>query len=182
MRCGICEGDQDRRVAIDRLIAAGRASNGVERSLRGLYAVKAETVTKHRRHWLGVLPTADADVYRRIAQDQGPRADLASLIVDEVRESIEDGVLKPGIGAGLAAQRIIDHREERQQDRQLAIEMAKLLSGGSKAVPRAIIDVTHERLPEQIVPLADPLRGHLATARPQHAKRTRDTTAEDRPR
>lgn len=183
MKCGICEGDQDRRVSIDRLIAAGRSSTSVERSLKGLYPVKGETVTKHRRHWLGVLPTADRDVYARIAKDQGPSVDLAQLVVDEVRSSIEDGVLKPRIGDGLAAQRIVDHREERQQDRQMAIEMARLLSGGGRAAPRAIIDVTHERLPEQTT-LDPALRGHQPTPYPQQQKRTRglEEPTEDRAR
>jgi hypothetical protein len=163
--CGICTGDQDRRVAVDRLLAAGKAPYRIERELTGLYPVSDRLVSSHREHWIGVLPTGDRDVMERIRRAQPVPVDLASIVRDDVRDRLLDGELRPTVAHGLKAQQMIDHREERQQDRELALGLAAMLAGGQGAVPKHIIDGDYEHLPVAAGDLRA-LRGRVATPVP----------------
>jgi hypothetical protein len=70
--------------------------------------------------------------------------DLAELVRDKTLADVKAGKLKPTLQHGLMAQQMIDKREERAADRQLAIRLAAMLGG---RVPPAgvIIDVTPEQ-------------------------------------
>lgn len=128
-------------MAIDRALAMGKYPELIARELRGLdWAVKAHTISKHRDHWLAKLPTTERDLMKRLEGSYHAKADLAELVRDDVRRRVEDGELRPTVQQGLAAQAMLDRREERAQDRELALGLARLLSGSSTAAPARVID------------------------------------------
>jgi hypothetical protein len=67
--------------------------------------------------------------------------DLAELVRDKTLADVKSGRLKPTLQHGLLAQSMIDKREERAADRQLAIKLAAML-GGMAPPPGVILDVT----------------------------------------
>lgn len=69
--------------------------------------------------------------------------DLAELVRDKTLADVKSGKLKPTLQHGLLAQSMIDKREERAADRQLAIKLAAML-GGSAPPPGVILNVTPE--------------------------------------
>jgi len=70
--------------------------------------------------------------------------DLAELVRDKTLAEVKSGKLKPTLQHGLMAQQMIDKREERAADRQLAIRLARML-GGRTPPQGVIIDVTPEQ-------------------------------------
>ena len=70
--------------------------------------------------------------------------DLAELVRDKTLADVKAGKLKPTLQHGLLAQSMIDKREERAADRQLAIRLAAML-GGTTPPPGVILDVTPEQ-------------------------------------
>jgi hypothetical protein len=73
------------------------------------------------------------------------KPDLATLVRDKTLKEVESGKLKPSLQHGLMAQQMIDKRNERAADRQLAIRIAAMLGG--MAVPVShIIDVSPPEL------------------------------------
>lgn len=67
-------------------------------------------------------------------------ADLAVLVRDEAARRLREGSLTITATHGLQAQGLIDRREEKQQDRQLALNLARLMSGASGAAPLDVIE------------------------------------------
>jgi hypothetical protein len=154
--CHICDGDRDRRIAVDRFIAADLTVSEIDRRLKTMdWDAPHGSVKEHRNHWLKSLPTTDEDVMRRIVGPKSTRdKDLARMVRDETVARIEDGDLLPTIREGLQAQALLDRRDERKQDRELALGLARMLNpgGGRQGPPREVIDVTHtgERQPERL--------------------------------
>ena len=70
--------------------------------------------------------------------------DLAELVRDKTLADVKAGKLKPTLQHGLLAQSMIDKREERAADRQLAIRLAAML-GGTLPTSKVIIDVSPEQ-------------------------------------
>jgi hypothetical protein len=69
--------------------------------------------------------------------------DLAELVRDKTLADVKAGKLKPTLQHGLMAQQMLDKRNERAADRQLALRMAAMMTGSP--VPEGIIvikDVT----------------------------------------
>ena len=74
--------------------------------------------------------------------------DLAELVRDKTLAEVKSGKLKPTLQHGLMAQSMLDKREARAADRQLAIRIAAMLGGGLPG-PGVILNVTpQERLLE----------------------------------
>ena len=71
---------------------------------------------------------------RRVKRVTG---DLAELVRDRTLADVKAGKLKPTLQHGLMAQQMIDKREERAADRQLAIKLARMLGGTDGATARA---------------------------------------------
>jgi hypothetical protein len=139
--CGICVGDPERRMAIDRGLAAGKYPSLISREMRGLdWNTKPDTITRHREHWIAKLPATERDLMARLSGDYRGSTDLAELVRDDVKRRVEDGDLAPTLQHGLIAQQMIDRREERAQDRELAIGLARMLSGGKHEPPARVID------------------------------------------
>jgi len=78
---------------------------------------------------------------RRVRRVTG---DLAELVRDKTLADVKAGKLKPTLQHGLMAQQMLDKREERAADRQLAIRLARML-GGRLPPDGVIIDVTPEQ-------------------------------------
>lgn len=59
---------------------------------------------------------------------------LSELVHEQVRKMVAAGELVPTIKDGLTAERIIEAREKQQDDRKMAIALARLLAGGGQLV------------------------------------------------
>jgi hypothetical protein len=69
--------------------------------------------------------------------------DLARVVRDKAVERLGRGELKPTLRDGLAAQSLLDRREEKQKDRNFMLSLARLMSGSESETPDAVvIDVT----------------------------------------
>lgn len=92
----------------------------------------------------------EAGVKRRQVAKKGQKriqrvtGDLAELVRDKTLADVKAGKLKPTLQHGLMAQSMIDKREERAADRQLAIRLAAML-GGSIPPASVILNVTPEQ-------------------------------------
>jgi hypothetical protein len=93
------------------------------------------TLGKHKREHL----TEDHErlrinaIKRLKAQKKTIKAsgDLASLVRDYVNSAVEQGELTPTLAEGLRAQEMIDRRQEKGADREIALQLAGILGGGA---------------------------------------------------
>lgn len=93
------------------------------------------TLGKHKRDHL----TEDHELKRMNAigrlkkQKKTMKAsgDLAMLVRDFVHSAVEDGELTPSLAEGLRAQEMIDRRQEKGADREVALQLAGILGGGA---------------------------------------------------
>ena len=69
--------------------------------------------------------------------------DVATLVAKRAAEGIKNGELKVNTNHGLSAQKMLDAREDKRRDRELAVNLARMLSG-NMAVPEHLVmrDVT----------------------------------------
>jgi len=161
-------------MAIDRALASGKYPTLIEREMRGLdWPTKSETISKHREHWIARLPATERDLMAQLAGGYAAKPDLAELVRDDVRRRVEDGDLHPTVQQGLIAQQMIDRREERAQDRELAMGLARLLSGSGEHTPARVIDGS-ARAVERLIEGRRPDR--IPVPSPQNRYRTTDTT------
>jgi hypothetical protein len=144
----------------------------------GIKPVKYETILKHIRHTddrplvdvSGGKPplTLEATPSKTLAPHRPPRAakaapvteftpggavDIATIVQRKAAEGIEKGHLMVTTAHGLQAQKMLDTREDKRKDRELAVNIARLLSG-SAGIPAHLIvkDVTPQDVPEDYVP------------------------------
>ena len=66
--------------------------------------------------------------------------DLAAAVRDAAKQRLENGEIRPTLRDGLAAQALLDRREEKQRDRNFMLSLARLTSGSSHEVPAHIIE------------------------------------------
>jgi len=127
MACSI--DNSERAATVNALLASGRTPHYIEGQMRALgQPTKSETVKRHLDNCLGGNPRAGT------ALESGGRmtTDFATAVRDEAARllALEDrGGLKVRTEHGLAAQALLDRRAEKQADRVLMVEMARLLSG-----------------------------------------------------
>jgi hypothetical protein len=57
--------------------------------------------------------------------------DLAGLVRDYVHSAVEEGLMTPTLAEGLRAQEMIDRRQEKGADRDIALTLAGILGGGA---------------------------------------------------
>jgi hypothetical protein len=57
--------------------------------------------------------------------------DLAGLVRDYVHSAVEEGLMTPTLAEGLRAQEMIDRRQEKGADREVALTLAGILGGGT---------------------------------------------------
>lgn len=95
------------------------------------------TLGKHRREHLTTdFEKAKADavkIMERRKKTLKPTAgvDLASLVRDYTFSAVESGELVPTLSEGLRAQEILDRRQEKGADRDLAFTLASILGGAT---------------------------------------------------
>ena len=111
------------------------------------------TLGKHRREHLTTdfeqAKAAAIKVMEKRKNTLKPTSgtDLASLVRDYTFSAIENGDLLPTLSEGLRAQEILDRRQEKGADRDLAMTLASIL-GGSIVVEGIATPVEPELLTE----------------------------------
>lgn len=78
----------------------------------------------------------------RTAAGPGGVDRLSEMVMAKVQELVASGELQPTIKDGLVAERIIDQRKAKQDDRQLAFALGVLQAGGigGFTAPAALIE------------------------------------------
>lgn len=90
-----------------------------------------------------VASTADAP--DAIAEDQVALSDdLAAVVAKKTLRRLASGELVPTLRDGLIAQQLLDRREEKAQDRQFMLSLARALAGGGTATPQTLLPATVE--------------------------------------
>ena len=114
------------------------------------------TLGKHRREHLTTdfeqAKAAAIKVMEKRKNTLKPTSgtDLASLVRDYTFSAIENGELLPTLSEGLRAQEILDRRQEKGADRDLAMTLASIL-GGSIVVEGIATPVEPEMITEETV-------------------------------
>ena len=155
--CTLCN-DPRRRAFVDEHLRLGKSANAIEALSRapaasdmGLSPIKYETIRRHLRHedeFVQAVPEAERMVveqppeatYERVPE--GPvkmTVDVAALVAEKAAAGIADGSLRVTTAHGLQAQRMLDARLDKRRDRELAISLAKMLSGQSMVPGRLIV-------------------------------------------
>jgi hypothetical protein len=119
---------------------------------------KRETLGKHFRICLGGVPPvvdtqAVADASKE-AQTQS-QLDFAAMVQRRATEMLAAGELRVTAQHGLTAQALLDRRAEKQADRDLAVNMARLLSGSIIMTPYEVVearDVTPDGATSRLLP------------------------------
>ena len=100
-------------------------------------AMKAETITAHFRECLdGNLPVITSENYADVQQMRG---DFAILVQRKATEMLEAGTLRVTATHGLQAQALLDKRAEKAADRDVALNIARLLSGAMVPAPMKVV-------------------------------------------
>lgn len=132
--CKVCDDKVARRV-VDEELGKGMSAAAVAKlmTLRG-FSVGAPTVADHRKHApMASVPAAAAQT----------KKDLAILVRDKTFDAVENGEISitdkewRNVQPGLAAQKLLDQRENKRDDHKTAIALAMILSGASSGGPPA---------------------------------------------
>lgn len=118
--CQTCA-DVTRKSVTDAMLAKGLSGAFIAHELTVKMGMKTtpDMVNNHKRHY--VVPIADADAIKA--------KDLAILVRDRTYDAIVAGRLEPNVRDGITAQGLLDRREEKVDDRNTALALARLLSG-----------------------------------------------------
>jgi hypothetical protein len=144
-RCSVCR--HPKKSAIHALIASGMPYADIHTETQKLgLPVKRETIGKHVRLCLGgVKPTLDEATAQDISDESANArdqvsVDFAVMVQKRATELLKSGDLRVTAQHGLTAQALIDRRLEKQADRDLALNMARLLSGAIMMTPMTVIE------------------------------------------
>jgi hypothetical protein len=156
-RCSACK--SPHVVSINTLLAAQASYTSIAAHLLTLgVAMKRDTISAHHRVCLdsnAQISEGDAVLVGGMARDAKSDAerDFASVVQRKAMELLEKGELRVTATHGLQAQGLMDRRVERAADRDLAFNIARLLSGAIIQTPANVIDVTPYELlaPPEIV-------------------------------
>jgi hypothetical protein len=93
------------------------------------------TLGKHKREHLmdkhERLRQQAVDVMKKQSKTIKATGDLANLVRDYVHSAVQDGLMMPTLAEGLRAQEMIDRRQEKGADREVALTLAGILGGGA---------------------------------------------------
>jgi hypothetical protein len=161
-RCPVCK--SEHKAQIHALIASKMPLADIHLATQKMgRGIKRETLGKHIRVCLGgVRPQLDEDAAQGVfdaskkAQTQA-ELDFATLVQARAAKLLAAGELRVTASHGLAAQALIDRRVEKQADRDLALNMARLLSGSIVMTPMEVVegrmvDVTPGELTDGLAP------------------------------
>jgi hypothetical protein len=141
-RCSVCSSPY--KAQIHALLAAKMPMRDIHAETQKMgRGYKRETIGKHLRICLnGIVPVVDAQaVYdaSKEAKTQG-EIDFATLVQRRAAQMLNDGQLRVTASHGIQAQALLDRRVEKAADRDLALNMARLLSGSIAMPPMTVID------------------------------------------
>jgi hypothetical protein len=164
-RCPVCK--SPHRAQIEALKATKMPLADIHAQTQKLgRGIKRETLGKHFRICLGgVSPEvlgqqiADASAEAKTVAEM----DFAALVQQRAVTQLREGTLRVTTQHGLTAQALLDRRAEKAQDRDLLLNMARLLSGAISMPPLTVIearDVTPRLLDDGLAPddIVDPVR------------------------
>ena len=93
------------------------------------------TLGKHKREHLTEpherLRQHAINVMKKQQKTIKATGDLAGLVRDYVHSAVEEGLMTPTLAEGLRAQEMIDRRQEKGADRDIALTLAGILGGGA---------------------------------------------------
>ena len=152
-RCTVCK--SPRKAQIHALIASGMTYEDISTQTRTMgTGIKRTTIGKHVRVCLkGTKPLLDDGTAQDIADAAKGAAsqaevDFATLVQKRATELLRSGDLRVTATHGLQAQALLDRRAEKQADRDLALNMARLLSGAISMAPLNVIEMRNVTPPE----------------------------------
>lgn len=91
------------------------------------------TLGKHKREHLTEpherLRQQAVKVLQKQSKTIKSTGDLAGLVRDYVHSAVEQGLMTPTLAEGLRAQEMIDRRQEKGADREIALQLAGVLGG-----------------------------------------------------
>jgi hypothetical protein len=153
-QCVICA-DPVRRDFVASLHLKGYAYNRIERLSRedpNVPGMKRETISRHFTQCLGI-ETRDKYVQRSMQRSLDRRDDVATLVQQEVVAKLRAGEARVTVQHGLQAQALLDRRDERAKDRELAINLARILHIAPPPThlvsPHEVIEGDYERVPDE---------------------------------
>lgn len=154
--CSICSNPTKAKL-VNLLLSEGASYAAIEaRSRAENLGIKRETVSKHHRFCVLLTGTdnersVESGALAAKAMATGDKADFARLVRDEAVRALNEGRLRVTTNDGLVAQAMLDKREERRQDRQLALRLAVIVAGSDNPPPKAlIVEGEFEELPAEV--------------------------------
>jgi hypothetical protein len=149
-RCPVCKSPHKAQIHALKASKMSLADIHAETQKLGR-GIKRETLGKHFRICLnGVTPEILAqeivDVSRE-AQGQA-EVDFAIMVQKRATELLAAGDLRVTAQHGLTAQALLDRRAEKAADRDLSINIARLLSGSLSMTPITVIEGRVVEMPE----------------------------------
>lgn len=143
-RCPVCKSEYRSQYHVLR--ADGASLDVIrEQTVKLGRPIKRETLGKHFRICWADRELLDGITSQSIADDTGnpqgqAERDFAILVQRRATEMLARGDLRVTASHGLAAQALLDRRAEKQADRDLTLNMARLLSGAIAMPPITVIE------------------------------------------
>jgi hypothetical protein len=135
------------RAQVHALRASGMTYEKMEEALGVMgHPHKRQTISLHFSGCLlGKVPMLDQATAQQIADLAGSaktqaEIDFAAMVQQRAVALMAQGQLKVTTKDGLQAQALLDRRLEKQADRELSLNMARLLSGSIAMVPTTVIE------------------------------------------
>lgn len=126
-RCKICR-NKVRLAGIDAALAKGLSSAQIARDQEATgWSIEPTTITRHRGHYIPPVGSVHPGAQGR---------DLLQVVRDLTLDAIDEGTLTimdknwKNVGPGIAAQKGLDQREFKRDDRKTALALGLLLAGG----------------------------------------------------
>ncbi len=151
-RCPVCASPY--KAQYHALKASGMRLEDLQTESRKLgRPIKRATFGKHFRVCLnGIKPEVLAQQIADASKEAQTAAeiDFATMVQKRATELLAAGELRVTAQHGLTAQALLDRRAEKQADRDVAINIARLLSGAMVMPPVTVIEgrVVNDELPE----------------------------------
>jgi len=144
-RCPVCK--PENKAQVHTLLASGMSYTQIEVEMRAAgRPIKHETISRHVRACLGGQRPEFDEATMQAVSDIGRDAvtaaqlDFATLVQRKATALLADGDLRVTATHGLQAQALLDRRAEKAADRDLTLNMARLLSGAIMMTPTTVIE------------------------------------------
>lgn len=154
------------------MLARGESFREIEREMKASgFAIKGEAVSKHfdrclQRDIRNVTSTpAVTEAQQRMLANLTPeqQLDFAVLVERKAIEELQAGRLRVSTKDGIAARALLDRREERADNHQFMMNLARVLTGAGSAAPEQLTGPVEEgeyvELPENPLLAPPALRG-----------------------